>query len=122
MKLFDTWAWIAYFKGGTRGAKARAILENEEVCTSLISLAEISKWAAENGSDFGPFLKDIKQGSILLPLEEGTLIGSGQKYLELRKKKKTIGMIDTIIYTTACIHGLKVVTGDPILRVCRTWR
>jgi predicted nucleic acid-binding protein len=112
MKLFDTWAWVEYFKGGKRGERVRAILENEEICTSSISLAEISKWVYENGADFGPFLAEIKNHSVLIPLEEDILIGSGWKYVELRKTRKTIGLIDVIIYTTARNHELIVVTGD----------
>ena len=115
MKLLDTWAWIEYFKGSEDGFKIKKLIEKKEVYTSAISLAEISKWFYQNKCNVGLGVKQIKQNSIIINLEEDILIESGKKYVELRKIKKDIGLIDVIIYTTAISYGLALITKDPDL-------
>lgn len=115
MKLLDTWAWIEYFKGTEKGAKVKQLLDEHYVATSAISLAELSKWFYQNKKSF-PFkdiLQQIKTHSLILPLDESLLIESGYTYLALREIKKDIGLIDSIIYTTAQLHQLVTVTNDP---------
>lgn len=113
MTLLDTWAWIEYFNGTDKGLKVKETIEKTQVYTSVISLAELSKWVHKNEGNLEPIIKQVKVNSILLDLEEDVLIESGRKYKEIRKLKKDIGLIDVLIYMTANIHGLKVLTGDP---------
>ncbi len=113
MILLDTWAWIEYFNGTSKGSKVKETIEKTQVYTSIISLAEISKWVYKNEGNLGPIIKQINVNSIVIDLEEEILIESGRRYNQIRKSKKEIGLIDVIIYTTANIHSLKLLTGDP---------
>lgn len=114
MKLLDTWAWIEYFNGSEKGKKIKSILDEHYVAISAISLAELSKWFFQNKKSisFKTILYQIKKHSIILPLDESILIESGKNYISLRKTQKNIGMIDSIIYTTADLYGYSIITGD----------
>ena len=111
MKLLDSSAWVEYFKGTATGSNIKTILE-EGAATSAISLAEIAKWAQENGADVTQVITQMKKNAIVISLEEPILIESGKQYVRLRKIQKSIGMIDVIIYITALIHGLQLITTD----------
>ena len=112
MIILDTWAWIEFLKGSEKGEKIKSIIENNEIYTSAISIAEISKWVDQNKLEVNERIEKIKQNSKIIYLEETTLIESGKKYNELRKIKKNIGLIDVIIYTTSLLYNLILVTND----------
>ena len=112
MKLLDTWAWIEYFKGTQKGKEVKQIIEQEDVCTSMISLAEIAKWVTQNSLDLAQAVQQVKQNTVLLELDESLLIESGKFYNILRAKRSKIGMIDVIIYITAIRYALSLITGD----------
>ena len=112
MKILDTSAWIEYFKGSKKGIKIKNLIENSCVHTSAISLAELSKWFYQNGVAFDLILEELKNNSNIIPLDEFLLIQSGKNFIDLRKIKKKIGLIDTIIYTAARTHNLALITTD----------
>ncbi|MDO8642572.1 MAG: PIN domain-containing protein [Candidatus Woesearchaeota archaeon] len=112
MKLFDTSVWIEFFKGSPSGEQVKLILQKEQVYTSTITLAEISRWAHDNSGDIHQIVRHIKKNSVLIPLEEPILIECGKQYTSLRKIKPKMGMIDMLIYFSALFHGLDVLTTD----------
>jgi len=112
MKLLDTSAWVEYFKGSEKGRKVKLILAELPTYTSALTFAEISKWFADNHLPIEIGIKQIKINSIVLSIEEKVLIESGKRYALLRALKPKIGLIDTIIYVTARLHNLTLVTGD----------
>lgn len=111
MKLLDTSAWIEYFRGSTQGEIVKMEL-SKEAATSAITLAEISQWFTKNNSDVSVAIEHIKRNSILIELEEDILVESGKLYVKLRPTRAKIGLIDAIIYMTAQIHGLSLLTSD----------
>lgn len=112
MILLDTSAWIEFFNGSEAGERVKQLLASEASYTSAISIAEVAKWAKQNGKDIDAYNEALKTNSQIIPLEEYILKEAGVKYLELRKISKDIGMIDVIIYTTAQLHGLELITHD----------
>ena len=112
MKLLDTSAWVEYFKGSEKGEKVKTILAEHQIYTSAITFAEISKWLSENNISPDFAIEQIKINSIIISLEEPILIESGTRYTPLRKIKPKIGLIDTIIYVSAILHDLTLVTRD----------
>ncbi|HLC97989.1 MAG TPA: PIN domain-containing protein [Candidatus Nanoarchaeia archaeon] len=112
MKLLDTSAWVEYFKGSEKGRKVLKVLEEEEVYTSAITFAEITRWVVDNRGNVDSVLSLIRRNSVIIQLEEPILVESGKIYGQLRKIKKSIGLIDVIIYISALLHGLELVTGD----------
>lgn len=112
MRLLDTSAWVEYFRGTEKGAVVRTILAGGIAYTSAITLAEITKWLSENNLDSTIPLRQIKINSVIIPLEESILIESGRRYVLLRRVRPKIGLIDVIIYVSAHLHALMLVTGD----------
>jgi len=114
MMLVDTWAWIELFRSSEKGKQIRKIIEKEPVnYTSMISIAEISKWAEKNKVDKEKIFKELRKSTTYLELSFGVLSTAGTEYGGIRKISKNIGLIDVIIYTSALIHDLKLLTGDP---------
>lgn len=111
MKLFDTNIWIEYFKGSRKGERVKTLLQSETVYTSAISLAEIAKWVSENGGNVDKFVAQVKKSTIV-QANENILVESGKLYGKVRDLKKSIGMIDLIIYTTGLLQGVEIVTFD----------
>lgn len=112
MKLLDTSVWVEYFKGTDKGKKIKIMLAEPQIYASAITFAEISKWLSENNISPEMAIEQIKVNSIIIDVEEAILIESGKRYVSLRKIKPKIGLIDTIIYISAILHGLTLVTGD----------
>ncbi len=112
MKVLDTSAWIEYFKGSKKGEIISKIIENTQVYTNIISLAEIAKWFSQNNENIEFFIDQIKTNSIIMELHENILIESGKAYVNLRKIKNKISLIDVIIYTSATINSLELISTD----------
>ncbi|MEK6947942.1 MAG: PIN domain-containing protein [Nanoarchaeota archaeon] len=112
MNVLDTSAWIEYLNGTEKGLNVKNIIDNGIIYTSSITLAELSKWVHENNGDIFPVIEKVKTSSTLILLEENILVESGKTYNELRKTRKKISLIDSIIYTTCLIHGLNLITKD----------
>ena|SRR3989344_6144374 len=112
MELLDTSAWIEYFKGSEKGLFVKKLIEENEVYTSAITIAEISKWFYENNHDIKLGISQIKINSIIIELSEEILIESGKKYVDLRKINNKIGLIDVIIYVSSQIYNLDLITKD----------
>lgn len=110
--LLDTSAWVEYFKGTKEGEKVKSIIKNNVIYICPITIAELSNWCYKNNKDPVEYIKIIKNLSTYLELSEEILNLSGKIYYRLRKKNKKIGLIDCIIYTTAQIHGLELITKD----------
>lgn len=115
--LLDTYAWIELFKGSAKGKKVEEIIKAEkEVFTSIVSLAEITKWCLDNKRDVYQRLEIVKNYSEILDLDKKIVIIAGKINFEIRKTVKDFGMIDSLIYSTAQIYTLKLLTGDEHFR------
>jgi len=112
--LLDTYAWVEYFIGSKEGEKVKNLIEDQIIHTPIISIAELSdKYHRENLSN--EWLKRyqfIVSKSSILPCSLKIMKNSGFRKLELRKKEKTIGLVDAIIVETAIQHNLILVSGD----------
>lgn len=90
----------------------KEFLQQGVACTSVLTLAEISRWFSENNYDVSFSISHIKQLSVLLELEEEILVEAGKQYQNFRKASKAISMIDIILYLTAQRHQLDFITTD----------
>lgn len=112
--LLDTYAWIEYFIGSKEGEKVNNLIKHQIVHTSIISIAELSdKYHRENLIDkWQRRYQFIVSKSNILPCSLKIAQNSGFRKFELRKKNKSIELVDAIIIETAIQHGLIIVSGD----------
>ena len=111
--LFDTYAWIELFTGSDEGRKVEELIKSEaKIYTSILSLAEIAVWCLRNQRNVEERLDIVKKYSEILDLNEKIAETGGRINFETRKTVKDFGMMDALIYSSARIYGLKLVTGD----------
>jgi predicted nucleic acid-binding protein len=113
MILLDTSAWIEYLASTELGKEVNDLLyQNVGIYTCPLTIAEISVWCHKNNEAPDRYLAKIRELSSMLEITEDILIASGRAYTEERKKGGKIGLVDSIIYTTALFHGLAQWTKD----------
>ena len=113
--LLDTHAWIEYFIGSKEGKIVKNLINQKNVSTSVISIAELSDKYYKEGlvKEWEKRYHFIINKSNILPLSLNIARKAGLSKLELRKNDKSVGLADSIIYETAKEYELIVVTGDP---------
>ena len=112
MKMLDSSALIELMKGSEKGDKVKEIVKSERVYMSAISLAEVAVWLHKNNREVNLLIEKIKKNAAIIELENSLLVESGKLNVELRKKRKSISLIDTIIYFSAVVNDLTLVTTD----------
>lgn len=110
--LIDSYAWIEFFQGSEKGEKVECILKFTECFTSIVSIAEIIEWCFKNNRDYQDRINRIKTLSKIINLNEEIVELAGKFNFLNKKKIKGRGMLDSLIYSTALIYNLKVLTGD----------
>ena len=114
--LLDTYAWIEIFLDTEKGKKATQLTKNKRIYTSVVTLSEIISWCLRNNQNAQKFLSLIKENSIIIYINDDVAEIAGTLNFEIKKKEKTFGMIDSLIYATAQIYSLKLLTGDKHFR------
>ena len=109
--IFDTYAWIEYFKGSKQGKVADQYLK-EEIITPFIVALELSYRANKEGWDIKKYLDFIKFNSKISFIDEDFIINFGRIYNETKKEVKEFSLADCIILTTARLQNAKILTGD----------
>lgn len=111
--VIDAYAWVEYFAGTEKGAKACAIIESDEtVITSAVTIGELASKFARSGTDFSAARKVLESLSKVEIVDADAAAGAGLLHAELRKQNKHIGLADAFVLHLARKHGAKVVTGD----------
>lgn len=110
--LLDSSAWIEYFNGTELGGKVKKLIENEDVYTCIISIAEISDKFNKEREKFDKFLSFIKNISSILNLTVSSCGECGKVKAERRLIKKEFSLIDAIIYLTAKENSCFLITKD----------
>jgi len=113
--VFDTYAWIEYFKGSETGAKVKQIVESKEneVFSSLITIAEVCSIFKRQDRDVEQAYSGITNLSKIFFINLEIAKEIGILHAEIREKIKDFGMADAIVLLTARKLGAKIVTGDP---------
>ncbi len=110
--LLDTSACIEYFRGGEKGMAPSKILDAGKGYISILTLAEITVWCYRLGLNPEKHVNLIKSIASVLNITEDIARFAGQINLEQKQNEPNFGMIDAIIYATARLHGLKILTTD----------
>lgn len=108
--MLDSWAWIEYFRNGKKAKEVALHIEKEaEICISTITVSEVlrcllqyeTKELAEKLTRF------MIHRSLVLPVTTQTAWLAA----ELKHQHK-MGLGDALIYATAQLNQLHVITGD----------
>lgn len=110
--LLDSAAWIEFFKGSKKGQKVRLIIIQDQCYTSILSIGEIGVWCIKNGLDEREYIAAIEKNSVILNLRKEIMLSGAVINVQHKKNFHNWGMIDALIYATARLYGLIVLTKD----------
>ncbi len=123
MVVYDTYAWVEYFRGTKRGLLVRQLLREGGYTPSIV-LAEIARKYIREGVSLDEVMKRllfIEAKTSIVSIDVELAIKSARIFLELYKiarkyKLRTPSLADAIVYATAQILGDKLVTGDRLFK------
>jgi predicted nucleic acid-binding protein len=112
MKIFDSWAWVEYFRGSKAGERVREMIDSDEVLsTPAVCLTEVkAKYLAE-GHDPSGRLELIKGRTSIVDVTAA--IAEDAADLKSRHRLHTV---DALVYACAQAAGGELVTGDKHFR------
>jgi len=114
--IFDTYAWIEYFKGSKQGEIVNEYLKEHEIITPSIVLLELSYRADKEGWDIKRYLSFIKIHSSIIGINDKIIIEFGRIYNKTKKEIKDMGFVDILILTISILENAKILTGDKHFR------
>jgi predicted nucleic acid-binding protein len=110
--LIDSYAWIEYFKGTSKGKIAKELIENDSCATASLAIAELTEKYKKENRDFESDFNFIISQTKIVDLDAEIALEAGKISFENKKKIKNWGMADSIMLATAKKIGAKVLTGD----------
>ncbi len=124
MPVYDTYAWIEYFRGSEKGAVVKRLLETQEGYTPSIVLAEVARKYRREGFNEDDILKRllfIVSKTEVVTIDIEISLKASEIYLELLELSKklrlrTPSLADAIVYSIAMLKQDKLVTGDKLFR------
>ncbi len=124
MPVYDTYAWIEYFRGSEKGAVVKRLLESQGGYTPSIVLAEVARKYRREGFNKDDILKRLlfivgKTEVVTIDIEIS--LKASEIYLELLELSKklrlrTPSLADAIVYSIGMLKQDKLVTGDKLFR------
>ena len=66
--VLDSYAWSEFFDGTQQGKKVKTLLDNYNIATSVIALAELSDKCSRENRDFQPLMLLIQTKAVIIPL------------------------------------------------------
>ena len=112
----DSYAWAEFFDGTEKGKRVKELIDNEDIITSIITMAEFSDKCVRESRDIEPFVRFIQAKAVIIPLNLEIAIKAGKLKSELRKISRNISLADVIHIQTAKSSNSIFVTGDPDFR------
>tara|TARA_Y100000310_G_C20442828_1_gene696918 strand:+ start:430 stop:804 length:375 start_codon:yes stop_codon:yes gene_type:complete len=110
--LLDSCVLIEFFQGGRNSEEIEHLLSTQRCFTSLVTLAEITAWCLREDRPYRERLSQIKKITEVLDLDEDIVELAGNISFERKKVLHNWGMLDSFIYASAQIYGLKLLTMD----------
>ena len=117
--VIDTFAWVEYLIGSTRGRSARKYIETGKAGTPTIVLVELTKWFLREVEarrrtliEMNNAFEFIRTSTLVVDLDERLAKAAGETDFVMKKKIRDWPMADSIVYATAKAAGATVVTGD----------
>jgi predicted nucleic acid-binding protein len=114
--VVDSFAWLEYFMGSSRGETAKGIIDSrtEEKFTPSICVAEVYAKSLKNEGELKAEGRRsfIRDRSAISPLDEETAVEAAKIDVARKKEVRGWGLADSVVLATARELGARVVTGD----------
>lgn len=112
--VLDTYSWIEYFRKSEKGEQVKTILEDEKnhIFTAAITLSELASIMKRKQLNYDKASKLIHGLSTVQTHSIANHEQAGKLHANLKKKRKSIGLADTLILQTAYDLNAQLVTGD----------
>jgi predicted nucleic acid-binding protein len=114
--VFDTYAWVEYFRKSPLSDKVESILETGKCFTPTIVIAELQTKFLRDGLDFTKAFNFIEIKTSIIPLNKTLALYAGKINFERKKINPHWSLSDSIVLATAREMKAKVVTGDEDFR------
>ena len=113
--VVDSWAWIEYLDGSSRGSKVRDSVmdERNQIFTHVVSVAEIISKVRRRRKDPEKAWQAVTNLSKILQIDELDSKQVGYLHAEIKSRNKNFGLADSFVLSAARKIGAKVLTGDP---------
>ena len=117
-RVFDSYAWVEYFRGTPAGEVVADELDVGIGGTPLVVVAELrDKYVREDIPQWSKDFAFLKEATTLVPEDETIALRAGETKNRMRaERRRDFGLIDGIIWETARAHEAALVTGDPHFR------
>jgi len=121
--VYDTYAWIEYFRGSRKGERVRALLRRGGFTPSIV-LAEIARKYMREGyavDEVRKRLLFIETRTRIVPIDTELSLRAAKTYLELyeyakKNRLRTPSLADAVVYAAALTLGEELVTGDRLFK------
>ena len=112
--IIDTYAWIEYLNGSSKGKILRKLFESAEdkFITMECCLSELAGYSLKTNQDFESMLEIVKINSIILPVLAKNWLEAARIKDELRKNRPHFGLIDAILVSKRKELKCKLISGD----------
>ena len=83
--MIDTFAWVEYFAGTSRGEKAKPFIESGDAVTPSVVVAELTDKYVREGVNPEERLKFMRSKTMVSPLDDETAEAAGRISANRRK-------------------------------------
>lgn len=123
MVVYDTYAWVEYFLGSNRGFRVKELLK-EGGHTPSVVLAELARKYIREGVDRDTArdrMLFISAKTEIVDISPEIALRAAEIYFELQHlakegSKRTPSLVDAIIYATALMLKVDLITGDSLFK------
>ncbi|MEM2138701.1 MAG: PIN domain-containing protein [Candidatus Woesearchaeota archaeon] len=105
----DTSAWLEFFNGNE---ELKKIIDERDLITPIIVIAELSSIFAKKNIDFEKFFNFILGNSVIVNLNLKSCLESGLLKEKQRKKNNSFSLTDGLIYLTSIENNAILVSKD----------
>ncbi|MFQ5531994.1 MAG: PIN domain-containing protein [Candidatus Nanoarchaeia archaeon] len=111
--ILDSYAWVEYLEGNSKGIEVRRILKGKnEIYTLSLCIAEVISRAKRKGANDDIAYRAMTMNSKIISIDEKISRDAGILHGEIKKKIKDFGLVDAYILLIARKLKAKIITGD----------
>ncbi len=113
--VIDSWAWVEYLRGSSRGGRVRELLEEKknELFTHAVSVAEVVSKLRRANLDYGEAWRAIASNSKIVIPSGADAFETGLLHASMKRERRNFSLADTFVLLSARQNRARVLTGDP---------